>query len=558
MTAGAPDLDVVVVGAGFAGLYQLHHLRGLGLRTAVLEAGDRLGGIWYWNCYPGARVDSHVPLYEYSDETVWSGWSWEERFPDWRALRRYFEHVDAQWDLRSDVHLGARLEGASWDEASRCWQVAAAGDRLRCRFLVLCAGFASTPYVPALPGLGDFAGERHHSARWPQGGVDMSGLRVGVVGTGASGVQVIEEAASVADHLTVFQRTPILALPMRQRRLTVAEQDAAKAAYPQIFRRRRQTNTGFDYPDRGESALAVTDRERIAVFEALWEEGGLAFWAGNFTDILLDVRANRLAYDFWRDRVRQRLGRRDLAELLAPADPPHPFGTKRPSLEQSYFEVLGQDNVTLVDLRTDPIERVTRRGVRTTAGEHHLDLLVLATGFDAVSGSLSTIDLRGTEGQTLAQHWRSGVRTQLGMASHGFPNLLYIYGPQSPSGFCNGPTCAEVQGDWVVELFSYLADHGITRLEATAEAESAWREQVHAIAAGTLFPRADSWYMGANIPGKTREMLNWPGGLQTYLAACDAAADDGYAGFTLDGRAVGRHGRPAQASGGGVRASGAP
>ncbi|MHB1583672.1 MAG: flavin-containing monooxygenase [Acidimicrobiales bacterium] len=554
--AGQVDVDVVVVGAGFAGLYQLHRLRGLGLSTIVLEAGDGLGGIWYWNCYPGARVDSHVPLYEYSDENVWRGWSWEERFPGWQSLRRYFGHVDSQWNLRHDVRFGARLDRATWDEAGRRWQVDCGGDRLRRRFLVLCAGFAANAFVPALPGLGEFGGEWHHTAHWPQGGIDLSGLRVGVVGTGASGVQVIQEAAAVAEHLTVFQRTPILALPMRQRPLTVAEQDAAKADYPEIFRHRRQTNTGFAYRHRGESALAVSDEERTEVFEELWEEGGLAFWAGNFTDVLVDARSNRLAYEFWRDNVRRRLRRRELADALAPTEPPHPFGTKRPSLEQNYFEVFEQDNVTLVDLRTYPMERVTRRGVRTVAGEHRLDLLVLATGFDAVSGSLTAMDLRGTEGLMLARHWSSGVRTHLGVASHGFPNLVFLYGPQSPSGFCNGPTCAEAQGDWVVDLLWYLADHGITRIEATSEAESAWRDQVHAIAALTLFPQADSWYMGANIPGKPREMLNWPGGLQLYLATCRAAAEDGYSGFTLGGAAVGRD-RRTSTSGRRARTSGA-
>ena len=531
----ALDHDVVIVGAGFAGLYQLHRLRALGLSVTLLEAGTGLGGIWHWNCYPGARVDTHVPMYEYSDEKVWRDWYWDERFPDRHALRRYFEHVDAVWDLRRDIRFDTRVEGASWDEDGRRWHIdTGTGDSLRARFFVLCTGFAAKAYIPDLPGLDEFEGVWHHTAHWPQDDVDLTGLRVGVVGTGASGVQVVQEAAKVAAQVTVFQRTPILALAMQQRRLTREEQDAEKARYPDRFRRRGETNSGFDYLEGGGSALAVSDDERRATFERLWAEGGFAFWAGGYSDILIDEASNRTAYDFWREKVRARIDDPALAEVLAPTEPIHPFGVKRPSLEQTYYDVFNQDNVTLVDLRATPIERVTPAGVRTTASEHELDLLVLATGFDAVTGGLTSIDIRGTTGANLAEHWEQGARTHLGLASAGFPNLLYLYGPQSPSGFCNGPTCAEVQGDLVVDLLVRLRDEGVTRIEATPDAEESWNEQVQGIASMTLFPRADSWYMGANIPGKPRQMLNWPGGLQLYLQACRAAADDGYAGFTLD------------------------
>jgi cation diffusion facilitator CzcD-associated flavoprotein CzcO len=529
------DVDVVVVGAGFAGLYQLHRLRDLGFSVVLLEAGTGLGGIWYWNCYPGARVDTHVPMYEYADEKVWRDWYWDERFPDRHALRRYFEHVDDVWDLRRDIRFNTRVEGARWDEEGRSWHVDTdAGDSVRTRFLVLCTGFAAKAYIPDLPGLDDFEGAWHHTAHWPQDDIDLTGLRVGIVGTGASGVQVVQEAAKVAAQVTVFQRTPILALAMQQRRLTRDEQDAEKASYPERFQRRRTTNSGFDYLEGGGSALAVSDEERRATFERLWAEGGFAFWVGGYSDILIDEAANRKAYDFWREKVQARIDDPALAEVLAPTEPLHPFGVKRPSLEQTYYDVFNQENVALVDLRATPIERITPAGVRTTATEHELDLLVLATGFDAVTGGLTSIDIRGTSDASLAEHWRRGARTHLGLASAGFPNLLYLYGPQSPSGFCNGPTCAEVQGDLVVDLLVCLRDDGVTRIEATPEAEESWNEQVQGIASMTLFPRADSWYMGANIPGKPRQMLNWPGGLQLYLQACRAAADDGYAGFTLD------------------------
>ena len=541
-----PDFDVVIVGAGFAGVYQLHKLRSLGLRAVLLEAGSALGGIWHWNCYPGARVDSHVPLYEFSDEAVWRGWYWDERFPDWRALRQYFDHVEDVWDLSRDVRFDTRVEEARWNEPTRTWAVRTdSGESMSTRFVVLCTGFAAKPYIPDLPGLNEFkgAGRWHHTARWPQDGIDMAGLQVGVIGTGASGVQVVQEAAKVAAHVTVFQRTPMLALPMRQRRLTREEQDAAKPGYPDIFRRRTESNSGFEFTGVGEATFAVSAQERRAVYERLWEQGGFGFWVGGFSDMLLDETANRTAYDFWREQVRARIHDPALAETIAPTEPPHPFGVKRPSLEQDYYDVFNQDNVELVDLGATPVTAVSETSVATSAGVHDVDLLVLATGFDAVTGGLTSIDIRGCTDTTLRDHWAAGVRTHLGMASAGFPNLLYLYGPQSPSGFCNGPTCAEVQGDWIVELFRHLGDNGITRIEATSDAEEVWRSQVHSIASTTLFPRADSWYMGANIPGKPREMLNWPGGLQLYVAACRASAADGYSGFVLNNRPPPPHGQ---------------
>jgi cyclohexanone monooxygenase len=531
----APDRDVVIVGAGFAGLYQLRHLRRLGLRVTLLEAGAGLGGIWHWNCYPGARVDSHVPLYEYSDPALWEGWYWDERFPDWQALRRYFDHVDDVWGLRDDILFETRLTAGAWNEAQRYWDLHTdAGVALRTRFVVLCTGFAAKAHVPDIPGLDSFEGDWSHTAHWPQGGLDLTGRRVAVIGTGASGVQVVQEAARVAEHVTVFQRTPIMALAMQQRALTREQQDSAKVDYPAIFERRTRTNSGFAYPERAVNTFDVPEHERADTYEALWQEGGFAFWAGGFSDLLLNEDANRTAYDFWRSKVHERIHDPAVAEVLAPAEPPHPFGVKRPSLEQWYYDAFNQGNVELVALSRSPIESITRTGVRTTAGEHPCDLLVMATGFDAVTGGLLSIDLRGRDGETLSDHWAGGVRTHLGLASNGFPNLVYLYGPQSPSGFCNGPTCAEVQGDWVVDLFAHLRDTGTTRIEATVEAEEAWRTTVHTIANLTLFPRADSWYMGANIPGKPREMLNWPGGLQLYLASCRESAVEGYRGFTLD------------------------
>ena len=528
------DLDVIVVGAGFAGLYLLDRLRSMGMAVQVFEAGGGLGGVWYWNCYPGARVDSPGPIYQYSRDDVWRKWQFSELYPSRQELRDYFCYVDEKLGLSRDIRFNRRVNEAQFDPVHSHWIVRSSdGSIASARYLVLCTGLSAKPYIPDLPGLNDFAGERHHTALWPQRGLDMADKRVGVIGTGASGVQVAQEAAGAAAHLTVFQRTPNLALPMRQKKLDDNTIRRMKEKYPEMFDRRTKTFGGFDYDVLAKSALEVSDDERQATFERLWEIGGFAPWIGSFSDILLDEEANRAAYKFWRDKTRARINDPAVAEILAPTEPIHPFGVKRPSLEQHFYEIFNQRNVSLVDLRTAPIERVTRGGVKTSAGEHDLDVLVLATGFDAVTGGLTSIDIRGTQDETLKEKWAKGVRTQLGMAVAGFPNLLFVYGPQSPNAFCNGPTCAEVQGDWIARLLDHLRLRNYTRVEATVPAEEAWRSQVLELADATLFPRADSWYLGANVPGKPREMLAFTGGLPAYLAKCRESAERGYEGFAL-------------------------
>lgn len=527
------DVDVLIVGAGFSGLYQLHALREAGFSVALYDAAEDLGGIWYWNCYPGARVDSHVPIYEFSIEKVWRDWYWTERFPAWDELRRYFHHVDKVLDLGRSIRFNKRVVAADFDETAGRWNVHTAdGGVARAKFFVLCTGFAAKPYMPDYKGIDSFAGASHHTALWPQEGLSFAGKRVGVVGTGASGVQVVQEASKDAAHLTVFQRTPILALPMQQRKLDRATQDKMKAEYPEIYRKRRETFGGFDISRREESALEVSPEERNAHYEAMWEMGGFHFWIGTFADVLLNEAANRTAYDFWRDKVRKRIKDPVTAEKLAPLEPPHPFGVKRPSLEQWYFDAFNQPNVSLVDVREDPVEEILPEGVRTAGAVHGLDVLVFATGFDAVTGGLMQIDIRGTRGQTLKEKWSSGARTYLGLATAGFPNMLFLYGPQSPSGFCNGPTCAELQGDWVADLLLHLRRTGKTRIEVVDQAEADWDKLVADIASMTLFPKAESWYMGANIPGKPRQLLNFPG-LPIYMEQCRQAAARGYAGFTM-------------------------
>jgi len=528
------ELDVIIVGAGFAGLYLLDRLRSMGMFVQVFEAGDAPGGVWYWNCYPGARVDSPGPMYQFSRDDLWRDWKFSELYPSWQEIREYFHYVDKKLDLSRDIRFNRRVNEADFDPARNRWTVYSSdGSVTRARYFVLCTGLGSKPYIPELPGLSDFAGERHHTALWPQQGLDLAGKRVGVIGTGASGVQVAQEAAGVAAHLTVFQRTPNLALPMRQRKLDDDTIRRMKGDYPRAYQKRRTTFGGFDYEFLEKSASEVSEDERRATFERVWNIGGFAPWVGSFNDLLTNEHSNRAAYDFWRDKTRARINDPAVAEMLAPTEPIHPYGTKRPSLEQNFFDIFNLSNVSLVDLRKTPIERVTRSGIKTAAGEHDLDVLVLATGFDAVTGGLTGIDIRGTQGETLREKWAKGVRAHLGMAAAGFPNLLFVYGPHSPNAFANGPTCAELQGDWIVGLLDHVRQRDWKRFEATAPGEEEWRTQVLALADATLFPQADSWYLGANIPGKPREMLSFAGGLSTYMAKCNESAERGYEGFTI-------------------------
>jgi cation diffusion facilitator CzcD-associated flavoprotein CzcO len=534
-TDAVEELDVLVIGAGFAGIYQLDRLRSLGRSVKVFEAGLELGGIWYWNCYPGARVDTEGPIYQFSRDDLWEDWEYSELYPGWSEVRDYFAYVDRKLDISKDVRFNTRVTAADFESDRNQWVVRASdGTTVRCTYLVPCLGFAAEPYIPRITGLDRFAGTWHHTGLWPQEGLDFTGQRVAVAGTGASGVQVIQEASRDAAELTVFQRTPNLAIPMGQRKLTPAEQAAIKAELPDRFELRGNTFAGFDFDFDPRNAVDLTPEERTAKYESLWQAGGFRFWLAAFQNTLFDAKSNDYAYAFWRDKVRARINDPALAEKLAPTTPPHPFGVKRPSLEQNYYEVYNQDNVTLVDLSETPIVSVTERGVLTADGvERNFDIIVLATGFDSVSGGLTGMDIRGTDGSLLREKWASGVRTHLGVATAGYPNLLFVYGPQSPSGFCNGPTCAEIQGELVVETLEHLLNNGHRRIEATPEAEEEWTNHVAELVAPSLFGRAKSWYMGANIPGKPIQMLNYPGGLPAYRAKYEESKANNFAGFRI-------------------------
>ena len=530
----SPDYDVVIVGAGFSGIYLLHKLRDAGFNVLLVDAAAQPGGIWYWNCYPGARVDSQVPLYEYSIPEVWKSWAWSERFPGWEELRAYFRHVCDTLDLWPMMRMGSGVRGAHYEKETKQWRLQLDSDKtVSTRFLLPALGFASKPYVPNFPGLEDFEGQWFHTARWPQQGVDLSGRKVALIGTGASGVQVAQEAAKSASKLTLYQRTPILALPMQQKKLSEEDQERDKKGYAAIFETRKQTSGGFECQSLDVSALEVDEKARTAHFEDLWQQGGLRFWYHNFADLLINREANRHAYDFWRDKVRARIVNPNLVELLAPSEPPHPFGTKRPSLEQGYYEIFAQENVALVDLKATPIIRVKPHAIETDDGEMECDLIVFATGFDAGRGGLIDMNITGTNSLSLSHAWEDRVRAYLGMAVAGFPNMLFAYGPLSPSGFSNGPTSAEIQGDWICDFLVWMRENGVDLFEADPAAETGWTEMVAQAGAMTLFPEADSWYMGANIPGKKRQLINFPS-VSGYVALCEDVANEEYRGFVID------------------------
>ncbi|MFT4561764.1 MAG: cation diffusion facilitator CzcD-associated flavoprotein CzcO [Gammaproteobacteria bacterium] len=531
-------LDVLIVGAGFCGLYLLDRLRGSGFRVKIIDAGATLGGVWHWNCYPGARVDSACWIYQFPHESLWREWNWSELYPGYEEIRAYFQYADSKLDLSRDIYFETRMHAADFDEERRQWQVQGT-DRngqdiaFRARYVVMCTGSSSKPHIPDIDGLDSFRGPCHHSALWPQSGVQFKDKRVGVIGTGASGVQVAQEASREAAGLTVFQRTPNLCLPMRQRKLDTTDNELARQTYPELFQTRLQTWGGIEYDIDAKLSTEVSVAERTAHFEALWQAGGFRYWIGNYADVLMDETINRVTYDFWRDKVRERITEPAVAEKLAPTVPPHPFGTKRVSLEQWYFDLFNQDNVELIDIKRTPIETVTENGVRVDGRDIPLDVLVLATGFDAVTGGLTQIDIRDGAGVALREKWAKGVRTYQGLTNAGYPNLFMTYGPQAPTAFINGPTCAELQGDFIVQTLEALRERGHTRIEPTQEAEEGWRKLCQELAAPTLFPQADSWYMAANVPGKVREMLMYAGGVPAYRDILNNCAADGYVGYEL-------------------------
>ncbi|KAE8355484.1 hypothetical protein BDV28DRAFT_162908 [Aspergillus coremiiformis] len=522
-----PDYDVLIVGAGFSGIFLLYQLRKLGYRCRVFEAAPELGGTWYWNAYPGARVDSDGEFYQLSIPEAWRDWNWSERFPGREELQAYFRHLDEVLHIKKDVVFAARVVAAQFNRETAQWTVETEhGESATSRFFLVCAGLSAKRYVPDFPGLESFRGAAYHSSAWPRDGVDVKGKNVAVIGTGSTGVQIIQEWAKEAATLTVFQRTPNVALPMRQKTWTAEDQARIRSSYPQIFRDREKTPFGILSQFVPKRMREMSPAERQALLESIWQAGGFCFIAGTYCDLILDRDANRVAYDFWAQKTRQRIVDARKRDLLAPRQPFHPIAAKRASLEQDYFEQFNRPNVDIVNLRDVHITEVRPTGIATSDGLFYsVDAIAIATGFDAVTGSITNMGLRNTDGKSLAEEWKDGVHTYLGMASHGYPNMFWVYGTHGPAGLSNGPTSIEIQGRWIVEMIQKIDRSGLSYVEPTTEAEQTWKELLHRITDMTLIPTVDSWYMGANIPGKKREPLNFPGGLVLYEEHCRQALE---------------------------------
>lgn len=528
------ELDALIVGAGFAGIYQLMELRDAGLNVKVIDNASQIGGIWYWNCYPGARVDSTAPLYQYSKEELWKDWDYSELFPSWDEIREYFKYVDQKKDLSKDVYLNTGVESARFDVESNRWIVSTdTGETLTTRFFILCTGFASKPLYPDVPGIETFSGVSAHAGRWPQEGVDFTDKKIAIIGTGSSAVQMAEQASLSAKQLTIFQRTPALALPLYQVKLDGDTQKSMKKEFPEIMKLRRETFAGFDYEFLEKSWNDYSSGDREKIYDEQWKIGAFRPWLGFFREVIADEDASNTAYTYWRKKVHARVNDPVLAEQLAPETPPIFYGTKRMGLEQWYFEIFNQDNVELVNIKKNPIIEITESGVKTQDKLYEFDIILYGTGFDAVSGGIASIDIKGDQEETIAEHWSNGFRTAYGTCSSGFPNLFFIYGPQSPASWSNGPTLAECQGDWVVNCIKYMRDHNYNRIVAKPELEEYWLTQVNEAANATLLPRTRSWWFGGNIPGRPLEALYYAGGIPRFLEELESVASNGYEGFEL-------------------------
>ncbi len=538
--ADAPDaagLDAAIVGAGFSGIHMLKSLRdGLGLKARVFEAGETVGGTWYWNRYPGARCDSDAYIYCFTwDKQLLQEWEWSERYPEQPEILRYLEHVAHRHDLKRDMQFNTRVTGAEFDEAARLWTVRTdKGEEVKARFLVAAVGTLSTTNLPQFEGLGRFKGKWYHTSQFPRGGVDFTGKRVAVVGTGATAVQAVAEISQQAKQLTVFQRTANYCVPARNGKVDPELTAARKADYDGVVKRIRESFFGQEHWFIPKSALDATPEEREREFDRMWDSGGFAFWLANYQDMFFSQEANDLCADYLKRRIRKTVKDPAVAEKLVPKG--YPYGTKRQPLDTNYYETFNKDNVLLMDAGTDgPIEEITEAGIRAGGKEYGFDIIVFATGFDALTGPLKALNLRGRGGCTLDEGWADGPRTYLGVAVAGFPNLFTITGPQSPSVLSNMPVSIEQHVEWITGCLDHMRRNGKTVIEATPEAQDRWVAHVNEVVSATLMPKANSWYMSANIPGKPRAFLPYlaPEGVGGYRKTCDEVAAKGYEGFDL-------------------------
>lgn len=530
--ANQPDyVDAVVVGAGFAGLYMLHRLRGLGLSVLCFEAGSGVGGTWYWNRYPGARCDIESLQYSYSfSPELDEEWSWTDRYARQPEILAYLDHVADRFDVRQLIRFDTRVVAAQFDEAEGRWTIETdRGDRVSARYCVMATGCLSTPRRPEIPGLESFAGRIFQTAQWPHEGVSFAGERVGVIGTGSSGIQSIPVIAGEAEHLTVFQRTPAYSVPARNGPLPPEQQRWFRENSTELRASMRNSPSSFLGVVPGGSALAASAEERRRAFEAKWTEGGLPF-IFTFEDLILSEEANRTAADFLADKIRSIVADPVTADRLTPRT--YPVFTKRLCVDTGYFETFNQSHVDLVDIRETPITEIVADGVRTSAAFYPLDSIVLATGFDAMTGTLAAIAISGRDGQRLKDKWAAGPRAYLGLMTAGFPNLFFITGPGSPSVLSNMILSIEQHVEWIAGCIADVEGRG-GLIEADGTAEDAWVAHVNELADATLFPRAASWYMGANVPGKPRVFMAYAGGIDVYRQTCEKVAANGYEGFVL-------------------------
>jgi cation diffusion facilitator CzcD-associated flavoprotein CzcO len=528
------DYDAIIIGAGLSGMYQLYRLCELGLRTRVFEAGTNVGGTWYWNRYPGARFDSESYSYGYSfSKDLLEEWEWSEHFAGQPETLRYCNYVADKFDLRRDIQFKSRVAAAIYQEDTRSWRITLEDGSLHtCRFLITAIGPLSTPTLPRIEGRDSFQGKSFHTARWPHQPVDFAGSRVAVIGTGATGVQTIQTIAAEVGHLTVFQRTPNWCAPLHNGKIDAETQQKIKAGYPEMFARCQETFACFIHTPDPRGAFEVSDEEREAFYEKLYGERGFGIWQGNFRDILIDRTANATISDFVARKIRERVKDQKIAEKLIPRN--HGFGTRRLPLETFYYEVYNRDNVELVDITETPIERITPDGIKTSEREYDFDIIIYATGFDAITGSFDKIDFRGVNCALLKDKWKSGPSTYLGLMVDGFPNMMMLMGPHTALG--NIPRSIEYSVDWVTGLMRFARDNRLTRLEATPEGVDSWTDHVKALGVGLLSNEVDSWMTGINrnIEGKqTRIIARYSGSAPAYRARCDEVAAQGYKELSL-------------------------
>ena len=528
--------DAIIIGAGIAGMYQLYRLRQLGLSVRVFETGTGVGGTWYWNRYPGARFDSESYTYGFSfSEELLQEWNWSEHFAAQPETLTYLNHVADKFDLRRDIQFNARVSSATFDEQKSQWAVTLdTGETHTARFLVTAVGPLSADTMPKLPGVDRFRGQSFHTYRWPKEDVNFTGKRVAVIGTGATGVQVIQTIAPAVAQLTVFQRTPNWCTPLNNRKISDDEQRQIKGSYPELFELLRTTPGCYIHNADPRGTFEVTEQEREAFWEQRYGEPGFGIWQANFHDMLTDPKANALFSDFVARKIRQRVKDPAVADMLIPKC--HGFGTRRVPQETGYYEAFNLPHVKLVDIKATPIECITETGIKTSDAAYDFDMIIYATGFDAITGAFDRIEFRGIGGQRLKDKWADGPKTYLGLQSAGFPNMLTIVGPHNASTRCNIPRCIEQNVDWVTDLLRHARDTGCTRFEATEEAEADWSRHINELADGMLYTQIDSWATGinSNVEGKNvRRILQYQGGAPAYRAKCDEVASSGYAGMVL-------------------------